>query len=592
MRKIIQIGVAALLFLYGATFAHAADFQADYDINYAVSPTGNTIVTQNVTLTNKQSNLYPKQYSIILDTKNLKNIIAYDKKGVITPKIIAQGDKTEIQLVFNDHVVGLGKSMTFSLRYESTDIAEHLGNIWEIHIPGIEDDPSIGAYTVTLQRPDSFGPNAYMLPPPARGMTWERYQLLTGGVTAAFGEYQSFKAEISYPIENSRITSGIYEITIPPDTAFQKVVIKSIEPKPKNIIKDEDGNWIAKYELTAGQKLEVKTALDIFVYINPRKEWKQEQMNVNAYTLKQPFWEIDNELIKSTAKSLTTPKAIYSYVEKTLSYDYARAAIGPDRKGAVQALQSPKTSVCTEFTDAFVALARAANIPSRAAIGYAYTTNPKLRPTLTTADILHAWPEYYDATKNLWIPIDPTWANTTKGINYFDKLDFNHIVFAYHGISSELPYPAGSYKAGDTPKKTIAISFAEQKIQTTKEKYAATFDISTKVTAGTETGGFVVIENASATPVEVMTVEIQVLPNGTKKTETQKNIPPYGKISIPIVISIPGYLEKGVGKINVSVNGQTFSQTYEIQPMYWIFVPIFCIIASLLLLVWILLKKR
>ena len=56
-----------------------------------------------------------------------------------------------------------------------------------------------------------------------------------------------------------------------------------------------------------------------------------------------------------------------------------------------------------EFTDLFVAIARAAGIPARESVGYAYTTNSRLRPLSLVTDVLHAWPEYYDADKKIWV---------------------------------------------------------------------------------------------------------------------------------------------------------------------------------------------
>jgi hypothetical protein len=76
------------------------------------------------------------------------------------------------------------------------------------------------------------------------------------------------------------------------------------------------------------------------------------------------------------------------------------------------------------------------------------------------ADILHSWPEYWDDTLQTWVPIDPTWGNTTGGIDYFNKLDLNHIVFAYHGASSTTPYPAGSYKLGANPEKDVFVGLS------------------------------------------------------------------------------------------------------------------------------------
>jgi len=51
--------------------------------------------------------------------------------------------------------------------------------------------------------------------------------------------------------------------------------------------------------------------------------------------------------------------------------------------------------------------------------------------------------------------VDPTWGNTTGGVDYFNTFDFDHLAFVVKGISSTYPVPAGGYKlTGDENKKT------------------------------------------------------------------------------------------------------------------------------------------
>jgi hypothetical protein len=73
--------------------------------------------------------------------------------------------------------------------------------------------------------------------------------------------------------------------------------------------------------------------------------------------------------------------------------------------------------------------------------------------------VLHAWPEYYDETQHLWKPIDPTWGNTTGGVDYFDQFDVSHFVFTYNGTSSTDPFGAGAYTPEDK-QKNVEVTFA------------------------------------------------------------------------------------------------------------------------------------
>ena len=240
------------LFISPSSAVAAGEFRANYDVQYNVAPTGITISTQTITLTNKLTNLYPQKYSILIDSTNIKNVIAYDKGGPISPEIKQNDGKTEILLTFNDKVVGLGKSLQFTLRFENGDIAQKNGTIWEVNIPGIVEDPDIDNYTASLTVPASFGPNAYMTPLPGSGTRWTREQMTRGGISAAYGTQQVFDLTLSYHLENQKVTPDTQEITLPPDTAYQTVSINELTPKPDTVRRDTDGNWLARYTLTPG----------------------------------------------------------------------------------------------------------------------------------------------------------------------------------------------------------------------------------------------------------------------------------------------------------------------------------------------------
>ena len=208
MKKVVLYCIIGLLVYWIIPLAPvvaSGEFQANYDVAYAISPNGITIVTQTVTLTNKLTNLYPQKYSVLIDSEKIKNVIAYDRRGSITPAITQKDGKTEIVLTFNDKVAGIGKSMTFTLRFENGDIAEKHGSIWEVNIPGAPDDPDIQTYSVSLSVPSSFGPNAYMSPMPGNGTKWTKEQMMAGGITAAYGTMQYFTLDLSYFLENTRV---------------------------------------------------------------------------------------------------------------------------------------------------------------------------------------------------------------------------------------------------------------------------------------------------------------------------------------------------------------------------------------------------
>lgn len=582
-----------LLFVLRIPAVASEDFLADYDVQYAIAPNGTAIVTQSITLTNQRSNLYPQKYTITIDSSRVKNVIASDDGGVITPAVSVTDGKTNITLSFNSQNVGLGKKLPFTLRYEQGDIAEKLGSIWEVNIPGVHPDADLGLYQVSLQIPPIFGPNAYLVPLPAGGRnTWTKEQMVQGGISAAYGTEQVFTLSLSYYLENNHITTQIQEIALPPDTAYQQVTIEELSPAPKTVVSDTDGNWLARYELSANQKLTINAKVLVRITLDPRPNIREQLVDPTAYLKELKYWDVTDPKILNLAQTYNDPRKIYDFVVATLGYDYERVNQNPLRKGALQALASPQNSVCMEFTDLFVAIARAAGIPAREAVGYAYTTNAKLRPLSLVADVLHAWPEYYDRQREIWIPVDPTWARTTGGVNYFDKLDFNHIVFAIHGIDSSYPYPAGSYRPADKQGKNIQVAFASITPKRTEADFDVVFDFPNVITAGWKSRGNIIIKNTAGVPLLLEPVVVQTAPFSQTITQNPAQVPPLGSITVPLELPATDYLYRGSVRIALSANGRNFQKTIPVRTAYWLSIPFSIVVLVSLLLIWIITKNN
>lgn len=571
----------------------AGEFETAYDVSYAISPAGVTTATQKIRLTNKTTNLYPQQYAVTLDSTNIRNVIAYDAGGVMTPKITQPNGKTEILLTFHTPVVGLGKTQEFTLRYEQADIAQKNGMIWEVNIPGVLDDGSLTAYDVSVQVPPSFGPNAYLTPLAANGRKWTKEQMVAGGISGAWGLSQQFDLTLLYHLGNTTLSPSVQEITIPPDTAFQTVAIRSLNPEPEGLSRDADGNWIASYQLAPGESLDIEALLTVRTFLTPQQEFPMQPVDEPLYLTPTKYWQTDDAKIREIASQLATPRAVYEYVVGALSYNYERVNQNPVRKGAAAALADPESAICMEFTDLFVALARAAGIPAREVVGYAYTSNAKLRPLSLVTDVLHAWPEYYDRERRLWIPVDPTWADTTGGVNYFDKLDFNHIAFAIHGLSSERPYPAGFFRKADSSGKDVQVAFAASPSpEIPASSYDVEFRLPAQVTAGWQTRGEVVVKNTGGKAVSDVAISLEIAPYGIFQTLENQYFPPLGTQTIPITLPAGPVFAKGVADIRVTVDGTTFTHQMQIRPLWWLLIPVQLGLIAFILILWIRLRKK
>lgn len=445
-------------------------FSVDAKVTYDLQENGKTIVTHDIGLQNLFSTLYATSYTLYLENIDVQNVKAIDDQGKeLLTDVQKDGDKTSVKITFASAVVGRGSARHFSVTYENNSFATHAGEVWEVSIPKLADDKSFNNYNVILKVPTQMGSEAYISPTPQSKIrqnlknvyTFNKTSISQTGITAGFGAFQVFNFTLSYHLENPLPKNSDVEIAIPPDTAFQKVYYQKITPQPNNVRIDADGNWLALYKLSPRQRIDITALGSVQILAGFRQFPAPTQDVLNDNLKATEYWQINDPQIKALASELKTPEAIYKYVSKTLHYDYNRVQPNVQRLGAVGALSSTNSAICMEFTDLFIAIARAAGIPAREINGFAYTENPELQPLSLVADVLHSWPEYFDKTKGVWVPIDPTWASTSGGIDYFNKLDLRHFTFVIHGEDSTKPYAPGSYKLGPNPQKDVYVSFGQ-----------------------------------------------------------------------------------------------------------------------------------
>lgn len=448
------------------------EFATSYDITYNVNENGNTTTLQTITMRNVLDHIYATEYSIIIGSTNIKKIKAYDNFGQIDPEIVQRDNTTRIDLDFEKNIIGKNKIRTVNLSYDSTDFATVKGQVLEIGFPILANSEKLEDYQVTINIPKKFGIPTEMIPTPYKKTDHDdfySYIFLKSdlqnidGISATFGTYQILKFNIKYNLENKNSVKAKTEIALPADTNYQQVIINSLNPQPENVTIDLDGNWLADYILSPNEKITIEAQGFAKLFYFPREEFARDltQEEIKEWTKSDEYWQADDAFIKDFAQKYKTPKEIYEYLVATFDYNYKRLNQQAQRFGAVYALQNPTESICMEFTDAFITLARANGIPSREHNGFAYTQNSRLRPTSEKLDILHSWPEYYDSQKKQWIQVDPTWGKTTGGLNFFDKFDLDHFSFVIHGKESNYPVTAGSYKREGEETKDIEIKFGE-----------------------------------------------------------------------------------------------------------------------------------
>lgn len=469
-RKIILGFITLLLFFIIPSKTYAQEeFIIDVRVSYNVQNTGITKVTHTITLENALSNLYAQSYLLSLENIDPINPVSYEGGNSLSLSKTEKNDTVSLQVDFENAVVGKGKTRTFTISFEESSFANRTGEVWEISIPRLSESNNFRSYNIELIVPSSFGKEAYISPDPKSIIAGEntiRYSfdkesIQKTGITAGFGKFQVFSFSLNYHLENPLNKKAFTEIAIPPDTAFQKIYYDSITPEPEEVKIDEDGNWLAVYLLDPRERIDVTAMGTVQIYATPREIQTVTAESLQKNLEESEYWQVNDPQIQNLAISLRTPKAIYDFVSTNLIYSYDRVKPNVTRYGASMALTSPNDAICMEYTDLFIALARAAGIPAREINGYAYTENPEIQPLSLVADVLHSWPEYWDEQKQVWVAIDPTWGSTTGGVDFFSKLDLRHFTFVIHGTDAVVPYPPGSYKLGPSPQKDVFVNFGQ-----------------------------------------------------------------------------------------------------------------------------------
>ncbi len=574
MKKLLPFLLLAFLTASVNPASAQEKFSTFYNVTYQVNPNQTTKVIMDIGLRNNTTGFYAGSYKIQTGFEDISNIKASDLGGALNVKSVKNNKGTELSFDFIDKVVGINKTQEFTVSFDSLEIAKNYGNIWEVNIPGISNQEEYASFNTSVTVPSTFGKPSIIKPSVASAtasgntIKFTKKDLGRSGISVAYGEAQIYSFDLTYHLRNRNLYPIVTEIAIPSNNNYQEINIESINPKPIDVVMDSDGNWLAKFRLLPSEDYDVKVIGKAKVSYKPKKEVLTETER-NIYLKPQKYWEVTDPEIKKLANELKTPENIYKYVVTNLKYDTGRVKEVQVRAGARGVIANKTSAVCLEFTDLFVTLSRAAGIPARAVEGYANTNNSAKRPLSLLKDVLHAWPQYYDENKKAWIMVDPTWENTTEGIDYFNVFDFDHFTFVIKGTDSEYPVPAGGYKIpGQKSTQDVKVT-TTSKFEDELPTLRASTNFSEKYLGGLSIKGEIIVTNNSGvlTPNQTIKVESDSLNPKTQNLYFDK-IPPYGKKTIPVKFDAKHFLTKETDTIRISIGKEVVEKNIVISPLY------------------------
>ncbi|MFC1649547.1 transglutaminase domain-containing protein [Patescibacteria group bacterium] len=463
MKKII---FTLLLFLIFPKSTYANEISVVSDTTYNLDTGAVTHVIHSISIDNQESGKYASDFILRLHDIEPFNITANENKIPLATSLIEEGESKSIIVNFVKKNLGNQNVKNFQIEYDLMGVAAKSGDVWELNLPKLAENNIFSIYNTKVVVPRTFGDEAYIDPEPiifestdtSNIYHFDKQQLEQSRVIGAFGDFQSYLVDITYHLENPLSKNTKIEIAIPPDTDFQRSSILEINPEPIDIRSDQDGNWIAIYTLTPRQQLDVAASVLIDIFPVSRNIDLPKDDYLWSLTHETEYWDYGS--IDPLPDHLDTPRRIYDFVLRELNYDYKKIGTNVKRIGASNALLNPSSAICTEYSDATVALLRRAGIPAREIQGFAYSENAVSEPISLVEDVLHSWVEYWDTDRHMWVQIDPTWDDTSTE-DYFNNFDLKHITFVRHGTDSLKPFPPGSYNYGSTPQKDVSVSIRE-----------------------------------------------------------------------------------------------------------------------------------
>lgn len=593
------ISICLLIFLiFPQKILADENFDISYHNKYLFLNETAANVIQTTTLINKKTNLYPSSYEVVVFGNITGEVQAYDNTGNLKIEVTKEElNKSKIYVKFNEKSVGLGNQLIFTLNYTLTGLVNTYGRVKEITIPKVTDDPSLLNYQVEIEIPKNFGVIAYLKPKQQINETDASYKIIYDskdairGVLIGIGDFAVYKFKINYHLKNNSLIQRKAEIALPPDTLYQQAIYSSINPPPMEVSIDKEGNWLASYELYPRQNLDIQANGTIIIQTQPLNSYK-DIIPDKTYTNSNKYWEVNSTEVSSLKEKLKNPYDIYQYLTQTFRYNYGRVNLENQRMGAKEALKNPDKAICMEFTDSFITLSRSIGIAAREVNGYAYTTDEYLKPLSLIADVLHAWPEYWDSQNQTWIAVDPTWGNTTGGLDYFNSLDLNHIVFVRRGMSSTYPLAAGSYRL-ENISKDIEVTPEINLPRLDFKPLIFTVEIPKKIFAGKNQSLIIKITNPEGLGRHNIPLKIEADDFKIDLSENIINMPPYGEKLVNADIK---YLRNNYwGKIPVTVMvGQEikkFDVTIEPRELL-IFVIYAVVFVILVILTYLIIRKN
>lgn len=214
--------------------------------------------------------------------------------------------------------------------------------------------------------------------------------------------------DFNVPGETSRID---FVVVVPKTiSAKQTILGTKYSPEPAHVFYENDNRYAAFVFVDPPRQFKLQIDIrvklfeyDLYVARTKAQAIPLRERDFEEFLRHESGLEKDDVRIRKIAKSLTgqnevdVVRRIFDYVTDSMEYTIC----GERDTGAIYALEHKKGD-CSEYSDLFVALCRAKDIPARFVTGYTMR--------LDEVSPKHHWVEVY-LRQYGWVPFDPSWGD-------------------------------------------------------------------------------------------------------------------------------------------------------------------------------------
>ena len=459
MKKIITsltISLFTLVFYGHTNSVQAADFSVEIERTYLIETPNEIKVTEIRKVTNtSQNRIISKDnneiFQILVISDNQEKLAPsflsvetfVDGKIVQNTKGKEAEDSTEVLVPYGSSI-GIKQSKEFKITYNNYGLIKKTGALTDIFIPGFwkdftfENENTLFSYKTRIKLAKSLGEVGFVVPVPLETIDTGDYleysigqeSLVGSNMWLQIGNSQYYQFAIKQKVKASDdINKGYfneYRLIVPRDIVEaevkQQVYFSKLEPPPKEVLNDDEGNLIAVFAIPSHE--ETIVSVEGYAHVsrlttkitnsNSGKLSDIPSTQFTKYLNSAEFWEVNDPTIKARANELLggmsnvyeVIETDYNHIVETIDYSEVKRFGINERQGALKTLQGG-AAVCMEYSDLFLTLTRAQGIPARAAFGYGY--DARLEEQGQDA---HQWVQVFIPEQNEWISVDVTWGES------------------------------------------------------------------------------------------------------------------------------------------------------------------------------------